>query len=212
MTEALIRPSAPGDFHAVSDICVRTGELGPDAPGLYESDELLPDIYARPYLLLEPELAFVLEREQRVGGYILGVADTARFVRRYREEWLPVLRRKYVHVDPPRTRDERTRHQGFVPERMLIPELEQYPAHLHIDLLPEHQRQGFGRRLVQRLLQALAERGVPGLHLSMAAGNTAARAFYARVGFVELPSSTPAAPLLGIQVGADSAGAKPSGR
>lgn len=197
---AAIRPYAPGDFAAVSDICLRTGELGRDASGLYTSDELLPDIFARPYVLLEPELCFVLESEQRVCGYILGVADTARFVQRYRAEWLPELQRKYVHVDPPRNRDERIRHLGFVPELMLIPELERYPAHLHIDLLPEYQRRGFGRRLMQRLLRALHERGVPGLHLSLAAANTAARAFYDRIGFRELPSSTKAGPVLGIAV------------
>lgn len=197
---ATLRPYAPADFAAISDICLRTGELGHDATGLYSSDELLSDIYARPYVLLEPELAFVLEHEQRVRGYILGVADTARFVRRYREEWLPLLWRKYAHVDPPRTRDERTRHRAFNPEQMLIPELDDYPAHLHIDLLPEYQRQGFGRRLMQRLLNALDERGVPGLHLTLAAANTGARAFYDRVGFQELPSSTPEGPTLGIRV------------
>lgn len=197
---ATIRPYAPGDFEAISDICLRTGELGNDATGLYSSDELLSDIYARPYVLLEPELAFVLQHEQGVGGYILGVADTARFVQRYRSEWLPLLERKYAHVAAPRTRDERTRHRAFNPEQMLIPELDSYPAHLHIDLLPELQRQGFGRRLMEHLVRALDERGVPGLHLSVAAANTSARAFYARIGFRELPSSTPGGPVLGLRV------------
>ena len=179
---------------------MRTGDAGRDATGVYESDELLADIFARPYLLLEPELAFVLEVEGRVGGYILGVADTARFVQRYRAEWLPLFARKYRHVEPPRTRDEWVRHWGFVPERMLIPELGRYPAHLHIDLLPEYQRRGFGRRLMQRLVEALRARGVPGLHLSLAVTNTAARAFYDRLGFAELASSAPSAPLLGVEI------------
>jgi len=198
---ALIRPYAPVDFFAISDICLRTGDAGRDATGLYDSDELLADIFARPYVLLEPELAFVLEVEQRVSGYILGVTDTARFVERYRAEWLPLFARKYRHVEPPSTRDEWMRHWGFVPERMLIPELERYPAHLHIDLLPEYQRQGFGRRLTERLLDALSARGVPGVHLSLAVTNTAARAFYDRLGFRELGSSTPGAPLLGLEIG-----------
>lgn len=47
----------------------------------------------------------MLEVEQRVGGYILGVADTSRFVERYRAECLPLFARKYLHVEPPRTRD-----------------------------------------------------------------------------------------------------------
>jgi ribosomal protein S18 acetylase RimI-like enzyme len=195
-----IRAYAPGDFDSVSDICLRTAEAGRDATGLYVSDELMPDIFARPYLLFEPELAFVLEAGQRVVGYILGVADTARFVERYRAEWLPGFSRKYAHVRPPGTRDELIRHLGFVPERMLIPELDRYPAHLHIDLLPEFQRRGFGRALLQALVAALRQRGVPGLHLSMDPANVSARAFYDRLGFGELPSSKPEAPLLGIEL------------
>ena len=73
---------------------------------------------------------------------------------------------------------------------MRIAELAEYPAHLHIDLLPELQGQGFGRRLIDTLRAALAARGVPAVHLGMDAANTGARAFYDRLGFHELPSST----------------------
>jgi ribosomal protein S18 acetylase RimI-like enzyme len=193
-----IRPYAPRDFYAIAEICLRTAEAGRDATGLYANDDLMADVFAKPYLLLEPELAFVLDAGQQIGGYVLGIADTARFVERYRAEWLPGFARKYVHVDPPGTRDELIRHLGFVPERMLIPELERYPAHLHIDLLPAYQRRGFGRALMEALIAALRERGVPGLHLSMDPANHGARAFYDRLGFRELASSKPLAPLLGI--------------
>ena len=72
---------------------------------------------------------------------------------------------------------------------MRIAELADYPAHLHIDLLPELQGLGFGRRLIDTLRAALAARGVAAVHLGMDAANTGARAFYARLGFHELPSS-----------------------
>jgi ribosomal protein S18 acetylase RimI-like enzyme len=196
-----IRSYAPRDYADVSEVCRRTGERGGDATGLYVSDDLMPDIFARPYLELEPESAFVVENAGRVSGYVICAADTAAFVARYRSEWLPVLSRKYVHVLPPRSRDEQIRHLGFTPERMLLPEIERYPAHLHIDLLPELQRRGFGRALIERLARALRERGVPGLHLSMDPANVQARAFYDRIGFRELPSSTPAAPWLGLELG-----------
>ncbi|GHS89166.1 hypothetical protein AGMMS50218_14780 [Actinomycetota bacterium] len=61
--------------------------------------------------------------------------------------------------------------------------LAQYPAHLHIDLLPRAQGGGLGRRLITALADALRERGVPGVHLGVEARNTGARAFYARIGF-----------------------------
>ncbi|MES1169890.1 MAG: GNAT family N-acetyltransferase, partial [Leifsonia sp.] len=72
------------------------------------------------------------------------------------------------------------------PERMLIPELADYPAHLHIDLLPEAQGQGLGRRLIETLLDELAAAGATGVHLDMDPANTGAGAFYARLGFTRL--------------------------
>jgi len=199
-----LRPYRPSDAEGLRDVCLRTAEFGGDATGLYVSDDLVADVFATPYAEFAPDLAFVLDggaaASQRVQGYILGVADTARFVEWFRAEWVPRLARTYEHVVPWRTRCELIRHLGFTPERMLLPEVDRYPAHLHIDILPEHQRRGWGRRLMNALIGALRSRGVPGLHLTMAAENVEARRFYDRVGFHELPSSTPSAPALGIVI------------
>ena len=62
----------------------------------------------------------------------------------------------------------------------------EYPAHMHIDLLPRLQGQGLGRALIETLADALRERGVPGLHLGVSTENPGAIAFYHRVGFVTL--------------------------
>lgn len=196
----MIRPYAPADYDAVSRICTLTAEGGGDATGLYVSDELMPDIFVRPYVSLEPELAFVVEDAEGVAGYIVGVADTRAFVERFRREWLPRVEAAYEHTEPVVTKDDLIRHLGFWPERMLIPEVDEYPAHLHIDLLPRLQGQGLGRQLIDTLAAALRERGVTGLHLTMDAANTNARAFYDRLGFTELPSSTPDAPALGMRL------------
>ena len=68
------------------------------------------------------------------------------------------------------------------------PNTAQYPAHLHIDLLPETQGQGLGRRLIETLFAELRRRGVKGLHLGMNPENTGAAAFYERLGMQRLPS------------------------
>jgi GNAT superfamily N-acetyltransferase len=199
-----LRPYRPSDARAVRDVCLRTAQAGADATGLYVSDELMPDVFATPYVEFAPDLAFVLDAGEGAGegvqGYILGVADTARFVDWYRADWVPKLARVYEHVVPPRTRCELIRHLGFTPERMLLPELDRYPAHLHVDILPAHQRQGWGRALLATLFAALRERRVPGLHLTLDAANVAARRFYDRLGFRELECSKPEAPALGIDV------------
>ncbi len=77
--------------------------------------------------------------------------------------------------------------------------LEEYPAHLHIDLVPAAQGHGWGRRLIDTLREALAADGVPGVHLGYAVSNTDAAAFYRRLGFRELPGHRPEAPLVGLR-------------
>lgn len=188
----LIRPYRPADRAAVYDVCVRTGHEGGDARHLYSDHDLLPDAFAGPYVHLEPELAFVVDDGTRAVGYIVGTADTAAFVRRYRLEWLPRLGHR--HPEPsgtPVTPDDELAALLHRPERMIVPELADHPAHLHIDLLPGHQRRGYGRELMARFLAALADRGVGAVHLGMVTANTAARAFYDRLGFRELPVPDP---------------------
>jgi ribosomal protein S18 acetylase RimI-like enzyme len=155
------------------------------------------------HLAFEPELAFVVDVGDRVAGYLLAVSDTRAFVEWFDRVWLPRLSR-FEHVDPPLTPQDAIVHLGYSPSRMLIPELDEYPAHLHIDLLPELQGQGVGRELVRTLLAALRERGIRRVHLAMDPANLSARSFYDRLGFIELPSSTPTEPVLGIDT--DAAG------
>ncbi|MFJ9324408.1 GNAT family N-acetyltransferase [Streptomyces globisporus] len=183
----VLRPYRSEDRDALFDICVRTGHEGGDARHLYPDPTLLPNIFAAPYAVLEPELAFVVEDGGRAVGYILGTADTASFVDRYRAEWLPGLADRYPGpVREPSTPAEAMTALMHDPERMILPELADCPAHLHIDLLPSHQRSGYGRRLMETFLAALHERGVKRVHLSMLTANTRARAFYDRVGFHEI--------------------------
>ena len=191
-SRAFVRPYQPDDRDALFDICVRTAHQGGDSRHLYPDLELLPSIFAAPYAYLEPELAFVLDDGERAVGYIVGTADTPLFVERYRAQWLPGLALRYPRSD----RAAETPAEVMVdlmhrPERMLVRELADHPAHLHIDLLPDHQRRGHGRELMTAFLAALHARGVPRVHLGMATANAPARAFYDRLGFHELAVPAP---------------------
>ncbi|MEL7975018.1 GNAT family N-acetyltransferase [Isoptericola sp. F-RaC21] len=144
----------------------------------------------------------------RLTGYVIGVADTRDFVAWWERAWGPGFAERHpaAGTSPagrePRFTEAALLDAGADPGRMVRgltdDELDRYPAHLHIDLLPENQGRGLGRALMDTLRAALAERGVPGVHLGMDPGNTRARAFYDRYGFHELPSHSPGVPLLGI--------------
>ncbi len=62
-------------------------------------------------------------------------------------------------------------------------DLERFPAHLHIDLLPEAQGQGLGRALLRDAATRLVAEGVPGIHLAYDSANPGAAAFYDRLGW-----------------------------
>jgi GNAT superfamily N-acetyltransferase len=76
---------------------------------------------------------------------------------------------------------------------MVMPELADYPAHLHIDLLPDYQGKGYGRALMQRMFAALADDGAPSVYVGMVTANTDARTFYDRLGFhvIDVPDPGP---------------------
>jgi ribosomal protein S18 acetylase RimI-like enzyme len=63
---------------------------------------------------------------------------------------------------------------------------ETYPSHLHIDLLERARGQGIGRRMMEKVMEKLRERGAPGAHLGLSAQNLPAFGFYQRLGFTEL--------------------------
>jgi GNAT superfamily N-acetyltransferase len=60
---------------------------------------------------------------------------------------------------------------------------ERWPAHLHVDLLPECRGAGVGSRLVGDWLTSLRQREVPGCHLQTLAENTSAVTFFESMGF-----------------------------
>ncbi len=221
VTSIEIRPYRPSDRSALAEVCVRTAAGGGDARGVYSDDSLMPDVYALPYVEHAPDLAFVVVDHDAVApgpdplavddgrliGYIVAAPDTAAFVAWWQRAWTPGFLARHPAPGPattatPAYTEESLVHDGADPGRMvrgLDPdELRTHPAHLHIDLVPEAQGHGLGRRLVQTLCDALAGRGIPGVHLSYDPANTGARAFYDRLGFVELPSSADHLPLLGI--------------
>ncbi len=61
-----------------------------------------------------------------------------------------------------------------------------YPAHLHIDLLPEYQRMGIGHRLVDTLCAHLKSKNICGVMLTAGVDNKAGRGFYEKYGFTLL--------------------------
>ncbi len=180
---ATLRPYHPSDLPGMYRLCLLTGAAGEDATSLYRDPDLLGHVYCGPYPTADPGLTFVVADEQGVGGYVVATADTAAFDAWCEEHWWPTLRAQRPQAPDPGdgTQDHVLLAQVHHPDPTDVPA--DAPAHLHIDLLPRLQGQGWGRRLVDALAAALRARGVPGVHLGVAAANSRAIAFYEHLGF-----------------------------
>ncbi|WP_082609048.1 GNAT family N-acetyltransferase [Oerskovia sp. Root918] len=186
-----IRPYAPSDLDALYDICLRTGDNGRDASNRFADPRLLGEVYAAPYAAHDPGLVSVLVTDdERVVGYVIGCRDTLAFEDWCEREWWPELRARHLLPDPadesPDAGLVRQIHDRSVEVRPWLVDPASHPAHLHIDLLPEAQGGGWGRRLVERLVDQLVALDVPGLHLGVGSENTGAIAFYERLGLAPL--------------------------
>ena len=194
--QALIRPYRPADIDALYQICLMTGDSGQDATSLYHDPKLLGHCFAAPYGLFEPSLAFVAEDTSGVAGYVIGALDSQAFEKRLETSWWPDLRTRYPEPPPgllPEqwTPDQRLAHMIHHPFLTSDELAARYPSHLHIDLLPRLQAQGYGRQLIQTLTAALRDKGSRGLHLNVTIGNERAASFYRHIGFTQLPATGP---------------------
>jgi ribosomal protein S18 acetylase RimI-like enzyme len=188
---ARIRSYQPSDLDDLYRICRLTADNGGDATPLHDDPQMPGHLYAAPYGVLEPSLAFVAEDDMGVGGYVLGALDTHAFEERLESQWYPRLRERYP--DPATTSpgqewtpDQRNAYQIHHPWRVPAELTAGYPSHLHIDLLPRLQGSGTGGAMMRTLLAALGAQGSPGVHLHVSKANERAIGFYRHLGFAEV--------------------------
>jgi GNAT superfamily N-acetyltransferase len=194
MHDPAIRRAVISDIPYLYEICLKTGNSGKDASDLFYDPYVIGQFYAAPYLVFPQSICFVAENEFRPQGYIVAVPDTIAFRQWMDDVWLPPLRKRYPLPFPPeRIRSENEKnilslfHQYQYPVYTDDkPWFRDYPAHLHIDLLPALQGKGCGRLLMNSLCKELAQQGIPGVHLGVNINNRGAIAFYQKTGFTVL--------------------------
>jgi ribosomal protein S18 acetylase RimI-like enzyme len=178
------------DLPGAYRVCLQTGDAGRDATALYRDPDLLGHVFVGPYIVGEPDFARVVADDDGVGGYALAVADTRAFERWAEALWWPALRLRHPirpgAASPLGTQDAEMIGLIHRPPRATDAVVAEYPAHLHIDLLARFRGRGLGRALIEDLADVLRSRGVPGVHLDVAADNLNAIAFYRHLGFADI--------------------------
>lgn len=183
LMEFTIRAYQSSDLAAVSRVCLGTGDNGRDATSLYKDPDLLGSYFTSPYVVFEPDLGFVLVHDAVPCGYVLGTRDTVTFCERCEREWFPALRAHYPLPDvsdmSPDAAMIRMIHAGREKSEVAT----RYPAHLHLDLLPIAQGQGWGPKMMRVFIDRLQSLQIPGVHLSVGKANHRAIGFYQKMGF-----------------------------
>lgn len=122
---------------------------------------------------LDHEIAFLLlNDDEKVAGYILCAPDLKQYDQNMKE-YVEILK----ETDPEKYQryfDTLHLHAMFYQE---------YPAHLHIDLLEEYTGGGNGSKLMKTLLSYLKEQNVPGIMVTVDTNNIRACKFYEKMGF-----------------------------
>lgn len=166
-----VRKFLEKDKENLRRICVATSSFPTDN----ERDRnFLYLMYNDYYSECEKDNCFVFANDNdEAVGYILCAEDFDAYIYMMKKLYLPkisYLGKKY-----------RTMANGEIFIHGLFKK--KYPAHLHIDVLPECQNMGAGSRLVDALKQHLKEKNCKGLMLSVGMGNKRAVEFYKKNGF-----------------------------
>ncbi|KAF9076772.1 acyl-CoA N-acyltransferase [Rhodocollybia butyracea] len=180
-----IRRALESDAPALSRICLLTADAGTSAESLHDYNELPGLVYAVPYVKLPTTFGFVMvdDLDDRVVGYILGSTDTRAFEAYAAKHWWPQFAEQYPPSLAKKPADER--YMNLLQKMHTSDDgcIGFSPAHLHIDILPEYQKQGWGRKLIAEAAAYLKDEGLKGVWLGLDPRNDGARLFYKKLGF-----------------------------
>jgi len=196
-----IRAYRPQDREAVRRICCETADAGKPVENFFRDRDFIADLVTRYYTDFTPELTQVVEKDGNVVGYLTGCLDTGRQVRVTAWRILPGALVAAI------CRGVLWQRETW---RMLVaalcnglpsgPPVAEYPAHFHINLLPEARGAGIGARLVEEFFARARKAGILGVHVSVRGDNESGCRFFEGLGFVELARRRMVVPVRGRRV------------
>ncbi|KND90616.1 hypothetical protein TOPH_04673 [Tolypocladium ophioglossoides CBS 100239] len=204
---AFIRPYKPSDSEAMAHICRAT--LPPSLEASEPARRLAPYVWTHQYTHLSPATCFVLDAGDGTPvGYCIGCPDVPAFCAAYAAYTTAVLdpspdvRRPPAHCDPAvkapwlvdgLVSETALAQMAYFPQWLLLDGNEDllcaYKATMHIDLLDEWQRRGWGRKLIETFVASVRDMRMQdgsdsrGIWLGVAGDNAKVVPFYQKVGF-----------------------------
>lgn len=141
-----------------------------------DNPNLLLTLFCDYYIDEEPENCFVAvnDKDEAV-GYVISSSDFTLYKKRYKPYMKRLLKFGIKHYIDKLFAN--FRENGLSKE---------YPAHLHIDIDNDYQRQGIGSKLLDKLHLSLKDKGIKGIHLETGKDNEKAVNFYYKYGYEKI--------------------------
>jgi ribosomal protein S18 acetylase RimI-like enzyme len=182
-----IRPYQPGDRDALLHIGAETAFFGAPVEHTMEDRRIFMDAFYACYTDFESQHAWVACDGNQVVGFLTGAFDSRRHTRLMRQKILPSVLWKFLrghyHLGPKTWRYSRGVMTAFLQNEFPPVDLDRFPAHLHINILPAWRGQGLGRKLIHTYQAQLIDRSIQGVHLETTNLNEAACHLYESTGF-----------------------------
>jgi ribosomal protein S18 acetylase RimI-like enzyme len=185
--ETIIRHFMASDQTAVLKLSADTAFFGDPVEAFLEDRQLFTDAFARYYIEQETSLVWVAESAGDLIGFLFGCTDTSLQLKRWRSY---IFNRVLMRAVSGRYRLGRNTASfawgmltGALRGEAVKVDLQEYPAHLQIDVKAGFRGVGVGRRLIEAYLGQLRLLNIQGVHLETTTHNEAAFHLYEKIGF-----------------------------
>jgi ribosomal protein S18 acetylase RimI-like enzyme len=193
------RPLQSADARDIVEVCYRTGYHGEDLTGtdLFNDKVLFGMLAALYYVRYEPENCFVAADRSTgcVVGYIIGSLNTINQEKDFSRfmTWRIALRALCITIwRYPESIRKLFHFNRYMRNRPSLNEIyERYPAHLHIKVLVEYQKQKIGTILLKLFERHVRGAKVGGIHLKTSERNLKALSFCEKHGYSIIAEEPP---------------------
>lgn|SRR5574344_434577 len=156
------------DLNDIRYICLKTADNY-----AAKDEKAMMLLYADYYVENERDTSFVAVDNGKVVGYLLASFSFKKYKREWNYHYLNKL--KNLSEDLYKLKKIYLLYDSFVSVK--------YPAHLHVDILPEYQSKGYGTLLLKKILQLMKEKKIKGVRFGCDKSKTKALSFYQKMGF-----------------------------
>lgn len=178
-----IRQCSSADIPYIYEICWKTAFRGSSIEEVFSDKFKTGHYFAAPYLHYNQEFCFTATDNATPKGYIVGTFNTVNYTKWLNDKWLPTIRGLCnLSNNDSRHPVEQFLNNCIKNDTVINQFSHEYPAHLHINLLPELRGRGIGRKLMDSFFNQCLEKGVDKVHLAVAKENRNAVAFYSKMG------------------------------